>query len=64
MRDLVQVSLARLWRDRRGVSALEYGILGAIMAIALLAAFGDPLSGAITVFFAGVFDTARTAATR
>lgn len=64
MRDLVQVSLARLWRDRRGVSALEYGILGAIMAIALLAAFGDPLSGAIPVFFAGVFDTARTAATR
>ena len=63
MWNLLGVSLRRLWRDRRGVSALEYGILGAVMVVALLASFGDPFSGAFASFFASVFDTARDAAT-
>lgn len=52
MRDLVIVSLKRLAQDRRGISALEYGILAAVVVVAVAA-----LGGQFTTLFSTVFAT-------
>jgi len=41
MLDLVKLSIRRLAGDRRGISAIEYGILGAVVVVALVAVGPD-----------------------
>jgi Flp pilus assembly pilin Flp len=62
MRDFLDGALGRLRRDRRGVTALEYGILTALIVVALVSFFADPVSGFLPVFFDGVVSTTRDAA--
>jgi Flp pilus assembly pilin Flp len=59
---MMAVSRPLPWRDRRGVTALEYGILGGIIAAALFTFFADPLGGFLPVFFNDVVATVRNAA--
>lgn len=47
MHHLLIVSLQRVLADRRGISALEYGILAAVV-VAAVAAFASGISGAIS----------------
>jgi Flp pilus assembly pilin Flp len=51
MRDFVIVSLKRLVQDRRGISALEYGVLAAVVVVAV-AVFANG--------FSGIFSTVTT----
>jgi pilus assembly protein Flp/PilA len=51
MFDLVKTSLMSLKSDRRGVTALEYGLIAGVMAVGLVAAFqglGTKISAAFT----------------
>lgn len=45
-----KAELARLKTDRKGITALEYGILAAIMVTALVAGFGA-VTGKLTGLF-------------
>lgn len=47
----VIASLARaLWRDRRGATMVEYGLLIALIALAMLASFG-PVASRVVGFW-------------
>ena len=46
----------RLGRDRRGATAIEYGLLAALISIALVAAFN-----AMGLSLAGIFETIAAA---
>jgi len=50
-------SSALLRRDQRGVSALEHGILLAVVASVIFVTLGDPLSGLFVQFFGAVFQS-------
>jgi pilus assembly protein Flp/PilA len=43
-------NLARALRDRRGVTALEYGLIAALVAAAIVTAFGTFSTGLSTAF--------------
>lgn len=57
MMDWLGCSAARLRRDRRGVSALEHGILLAVVASVIFVTLGDPLGGLFARFFGVMFET-------
>ncbi len=48
-----KAELNRLSRDRKGITALEYGILAAVMVAALLGAF-KTLTGDLSTLFNGI----------
>lgn len=50
MLDLVKVSIQRLAGDRKGISAVEYGILGAVVVVAVVAV-GPQVGSVITSVF-------------
>ncbi|WP_270936088.1 hypothetical protein [Falsiroseomonas oryzae] len=52
MLDLVLVSVRRVLGDRRGISAIEYGVLGAVVVVAVAA-----LSTQVDGVFDKVFST-------
>jgi Flp pilus assembly pilin Flp len=52
MLDLAIVSARRLLGDKRGISAIEYGVLGAVVVVAV-AALATPLG----TLFTDVFDS-------
>lgn len=52
MFEVVRQSVKTVFADRRGISAIEYGILGAVVVVAVVA-IGPSISGVIT----SVFDT-------
>ena len=52
MLDLALVSVRRLMGDRKGISAIEYGVLGAVVVVAV-AALATPLGD----LFTSVFDS-------
>jgi pilus assembly protein Flp/PilA len=49
----IATELARLKADRKGITALEYGILAAIMVAALVAGFGA-VTGNLSALFTAV----------
>lgn len=52
------ISMAGLLRrDLRGVSALEHGILLAVVASVIFVTLGSPLSGLFAQFFSTMFQT-------
>ncbi|HWA69201.1 MAG TPA: Flp family type IVb pilin [Rhizomicrobium sp.] len=49
--------LKNLWNDRRGATAIEYGLIAALIAVAIIggvAAVGTKLSDAFTSVSAGL----------
>jgi pilus assembly protein Flp/PilA len=48
----VKAELSRLRADRKGITALEYGILAAIMVTALVAGFGTVTTALKSLFTA------------
>jgi Flp pilus assembly pilin Flp len=52
----LSLSIRQLRRDNRGISALEYGVLLAVVAGVIITAFGDPVSGLFPQFFGAVFN--------
>ncbi|WP_372624090.1 Flp family type IVb pilin [Falsiroseomonas sp.] len=53
MLDFAIVSVRRLLADRKGISAVEYGVLGAVIVTVIATAAGL-VSGAITTSFTGI----------
>lgn len=53
MRDFIAVSFSRLVKDRRGISALEYGILAAVVVVAV-AALGGQFGGLFNNVFSAL----------
>jgi|GEM_PF-4338140 len=51
MVQFVRASMQKLAGDRRGISAIEYGILGAVVVVAVVAV-GPAISDVITDVFA------------
>lgn len=50
MFEVVRQSVKTVFADRRGISAIEYGILGAVVVVAVVA-IGPSISGVITSVF-------------
>lgn len=50
MFEVVRQSVKTVFADRRGISAIEYGILGAVVVVAIVA-IGPSISGVITSVF-------------
>jgi pilus assembly protein Flp/PilA len=46
----LKAALVRFWQDEEGASAIEYALIAAMVAIALVA-FVDPVRNAITAIF-------------
>jgi Flp pilus assembly pilin Flp len=53
MLDLAIVSVRRLLADRKGISAIEYGVLGAVIVVAIAAGAGV-VSGAVGTTFGNI----------
>lgn len=51
--EFVKLEMGRLRDDRKGITALEYGILAAIMVAALVAGFGT-VTGNLTTLFTSI----------
>ena len=50
MFEVVRQSVKTVFADRRGISAIEYGILGAVVVVAIVA-IGPSIQGVITSVF-------------
>lgn len=55
MFDLVKTSVMALTSDKRGVTALEYGLIAGVLAVGLVAGFGILSTKLSTAFTALVF---------
>jgi Flp pilus assembly pilin Flp len=53
MLDFAIVSARRLLGDKRGISAIEYGVLGAVVVVAV-AALATPLTDLFTEVFTSI----------
>ena len=53
MYDLAIVSVRRLLGDKKGISAIEYGVLGAVVIVAI-AAGATVLKGGVAAVFASM----------
>jgi Flp pilus assembly pilin Flp len=53
MLDLAIVSVRRLLGDRKGISAIEYGVLGAVIVVAISAA-ALTVNGAVGTSFSSI----------
>jgi len=49
---MLKTILAKFWRDERGASAIEYGLLAALIAVAIIGG-----AGAVGTALDGLFNT-------
>ncbi len=54
--------LQRLIKDESGATAIEYGLIAGLVAVAIIAALGT-LGDSLNLLFSNVADTVSTAAT-
>jgi pilus assembly protein Flp/PilA len=53
---------AKLWNDESGATAIEYGLIAALVSVAAIGALGT-MGGSLTTIFTNVSDTLATAVT-
>ena len=56
-------AMARLWHDESGATAIEYGVMAAMIAVACIAAFFSFCGGLQSLFFSVDTKTASSLAT-
>ncbi len=59
MFEVVRQSVKTVFADRRGISAIEYGILGAVVVVAIVA-IGPSIGGVITSVFGVISNNVPT----
>jgi len=59
-----RAALARLGRDERGVTAVEYGVLAALILVACLAGISSAGTGILTNYYQPVASSVTAAVTR
>jgi len=54
-------ALMALWRDEEGASGIEYALIAAMVAVALVT-FVDPIQKAVVLIFTNISETLTSAA--
>ncbi|WP_295524159.1 Flp family type IVb pilin [uncultured Pseudacidovorax sp.] len=57
----MKAAIVRFLRDEEGATAIEYGIIAGLMALVLVAIFGN--SGVVKETLSTIFDNVKTVAT-